>query len=74
MGDDDEFGDSGLDRFYEDGDLGGVSITGPNGADEISGGTEADDVIYDRRTTALVVDDGRRARQRRRRHHAGRRR
>ena len=58
VGDDDQFGDSGLDRFYEDSDLGGISITGPNGADEISGGTEADDVIYDRRTTALVATMG----------------
>jgi Ca2+-binding RTX toxin-like protein len=55
QGDDDEFGDAGVDRFYEDSDLGGASVTGPNGADEISGGTEADDVIYTRRTTALVV-------------------
>ena len=58
QGDDHEFGDAGLDRFFEDLDVGGISITGPNGADELSGGSEEDLVTYDRRTTALVATTG----------------
>ncbi len=57
-GDDDLFGDAGLDRFFEDSDVGAVSVTGPNGADDINGGSEEDFVRYDRRTTDLVVTAG----------------
>jgi Ca2+-binding RTX toxin-like protein len=57
-GNDDLFGDAGLDRFFEDVDVGGVSVTGPNGADDINGGSEEDFVSYDRRTTDLVVTAG----------------
>ena len=54
-GNDQVFGDAGLDALWEDQDLNAASVTGPNGADDLHGGTEADQVNYDRRTTALVV-------------------
>ncbi len=57
-GDDNEFGESGLDRFFEDVDVDASPITGPNGADELAGGSEEDLVSYDRRTTGLVVTAG----------------
>jgi Ca2+-binding RTX toxin-like protein len=57
--DDDEFGDAGLDRFYEDySAYQGTLVAGPNGVDDLNGGSEEDLVYYGRRTTDIVVTAG----------------
>ena len=55
MGDDDLFGDAGFDHFYEDADDGVPAVTTANGADEMTGGTEADAVVYANRGPGMYA-------------------